>query len=257
MKLNVFKLSLLLVTISLLAGCGGKSVKEIEKQQQLAHIHYRLGLDALNKKGMLPKAFDELMQSDALNPNQPIVLDALAYAWLLRNNLKKSESFYKKSLKYGAGAATRNNYANLLNKMQRFPEAETMARKALDDPRYPKQDLAYINLGNAMLGQRKTDAAIQAYRQAQLFNPDSRLPQLKLAEAYVVDNRLNEAKMLYQALYNSNNKNRTIVEAMVNIHKQQNNIAEAKQLLIEFGSDNAAAPMEKAWAMDMLERLKR
>ena len=33
-------------------------------------------------------------------------------------------------------------------------------------PRYPNQDLAFINLGDALLGQEKLDEAIRSYGQA-------------------------------------------------------------------------------------------
>jgi len=137
------RLIILLLSAALLGGCVTESKRmDADKRQKLADIHYRLGVDALGKQGMLPKAFKELLRSDELRPNQPQVLDALAYAWLLRGDFKKSEQFYRKAIRYGGAAATHNNYANLLNHLKRYAEAEAEARKALDDPTYPNQDLA-------------------------------------------------------------------------------------------------------------------
>ncbi|ATX79884.1 Tfp pilus assembly protein PilF [Mariprofundus aestuarium] len=248
-----FTTTLLILLVIALTGCAGNQ-KQRDQDHKLADTHYRLGLDALQKEGMLPKAFEELMKSNKLRPNQPVVLDALAYAWLLRGNLDKSELYYKRALKYGAASATKNNYANLLNKLERFEEAEKMARSALDDPRYPNQDLAFINLGDALLGQKKSADAIQAYRQAQVFSPDSMLPEMKMANAYARDNRLNEARLLYQALYSKNNSNRSIVEGLVEVLKKQRATAHARQLLQEF-SQSANSVLDKAWAIDELERL--
>jgi len=249
-----FTTTLLVLLVVAMAGCAGNH-KQRDQDHKLADTHYRLGLDALQKEGMLPKAFEELMKSDALRPNQPVVLDALAYAWLLRGNLNKSESYYKRAMKYGAGSATKNNYANLLNKLGRFQEAEKIARSALDDPRYPNQDFAFINLGDALLGQKKTILAIQAYQQAQVFSPGSILPEMKMANAYAQDSRLNEARLLYQALYTKNKSNRSIVEGMADVLKKQGDTAQARHLLQDF-SQNASSALDKAWAMDELERLK-
>lgn len=237
----------------LLCGCT-TSHKEPGQNEKLARLHYQLGVDALGK-GMLPKAFDELMQSNTLHPDQPEVLDALAYAWLLRGDMEKSEEFYRKSLRIKPMASSQNNYANLLNKLERYQEAEVMALKALDDPRYPNQDLAFINLGDALLGQGKFEEAIKSYGQAQLFNSDNLLPKLKTAEAYARVNRFNEAEALYKDLMLKQKNNRTIVEGLLGILKKQNRLTEARHLLGDFGN-NAASPQDRAWAKDELVRLK-
>jgi len=247
--------TLLICLLSItLAACAGNQ-KQIKHDDKLADTHYRLGLDALSKEGMLPKAFEELMKSNALHPNRPEVLDALAYAWLLRGDMKNSELFYKRALKHNAGSATMNNYANLLNRLERFVEAESMARNALDDPRYPNQDLAFINLGDALLGQKKSAQAIRAYQQAQIFSPGNMLPEIKMANAYAQENRLHEARLLYQALYSKNNNSRAIVEGMLDVLKKQGSTAQARQLLNEF-QHNATNTLDKAWAMSELEQLK-
>jgi len=244
-----------LSALLLLSACAANNTKDVEKQEKLAHIHYQLGIDALGKAGMLPKAFDELIQSNELLPNQPQVLDALAYAWLLRGDMKKSESYYKQALRHGGRAATQNNYANLLNKMQRFTEAESMARKSLDDPRYPNQDLAFINLGDALLGQQKYSQAMQAYRQAQLFNPNSLRPESKLAHAYFIQDKLHESAALYKMLLRKQPGNRSNVNALVNVLIKQNKPSEARQQLNKFSQSSNSA-LDKAWAMDKIGQLE-
>lgn len=239
------------VTIS---ACATTTQKEDEQQETLAKLHYQIGIDALNK-GVLPKAFGELMKSNSIHPNQPDVLDALAYAWLLRGNLKKSESHYRKSLSITARASTQNNYANLLNRLERYKEAESMVRKALDDPRYSKQDLAFINLGDALLGQGKFEESIHSYGQAQLFNRKNVLPQLKIANAYTQSNRLHEARALYKTLLLQYGNSRVIVMDMLKLLKKQDDPAEARRVLSQFISQ-ATSDQEKAWARDELEQLR-
>jgi len=226
-----------------------------DKQAKLANIHYRLGIDALGKQGMLPKAFHELIQSNEILPDQPEVLDALAYAWLLRGDMKKSETFYLRAMRNHAGAATYNNYANLLNRMKRYAEAEKSARQALDDPRYPNQDLAFINLGDALSGQKKYKPAIAAYQEARVFNPNNNIIDPRMAHAYYKQGKLREARVLYEAILLKLQDNRAVVEGLLAVLEQQQDAAAAITMLNQF-IRQASAPLDKAWAQNELERLQ-
>jgi Tfp pilus assembly protein PilF len=250
----IWKFALALYCALALSACATTIQKEVGQREKLAKLHYQIGVDALNK-GLLPKAFDELIKSNAMHRNQAEVLDALAYAWLLRGDLKKSENYYRKSLRIKALAATQNNYANLLNKTGRYKEAESMARKALDDPRYPSQDLAFINLGDALLGQGKFDDAIHSYGQAQLFNSNNILSQLKVADAYLQYDRLHEARALYKTLMLQNSNRRIVVMGMLKLLKKQNNMEEARRILVQFGHQ-ATSTQDQTWAREELERLR-
>ncbi|MDQ6981809.1 MAG: tetratricopeptide repeat protein [Mariprofundus sp.] len=252
--MNIRTALALLILVSLSACATASKVNNNpDKQAKLANIHYQLGIDALGKAGMLPKAFDELMKSNEILPNRPEVLDALAYAWLLRGDMKKSEDFYLRAIHHDAGAATFNNYANLLNRLKRYPEAEKSARKALADPRYTNQDLAFINLGDALLGQEKFDAAIRAYLQARVFNSASALVNLRLAHAYFKHGKLRESRALYEIIIRKQNDNRQAVEGLVSILEQQNETAAARQVLNRFGQQTASS-LDRAWALGELNR---
>jgi len=251
-------LAILLFSIAITA-CSSSSHRpplDSSKLEKLAHIHYQLGIDALGKTGMLPKAFDELMESDSILPNQAHVLDALAYAWLLRGNLTKSESSYRKALRYGDAASIHNNYANLLNRLKRFDEAEQSARKALDDPRYPNQDLAFINLGNALLGQLKFPEAKQAFQQAKLFNPNNSMADLRLADTYFQQNKLRESRLLYEMLIRQQPNNRSAVEGLLAVLNKQHDNRQRRVVLQKFSHDAPSAE-HKAWALDRLNSMNQ
>jgi len=253
--MNIHRGLLLLLIMALGACSTAGKIDNPDKQAKLAYIHYRLGIDALSKQGMLPKAFHELIESDKILSDQPEVLDALAYAWLLRGNVKKSETFYLRAIYHGAGPATYNNYANLLNRMARFKEAEKAARKALDDPRYPNQDLAFINLGDALLGQGKTDPAMTAYQQANVFNPNNNIIKLRMAHAYYKQGKLREARLLYETILIKQPGNRAIVEGLLAVLKQQQDNRAVQAVLQQF-NEHASAALDKAWAQNKLEELK-
>jgi len=246
---------MLLASLLLLAACQATAKHDPEQRAKLAKLHYQIGLNAL-QHNQLPKAFDELMQSNELQPNQPEVLDALAYAWRLRGDLKKAERYYRKSLRVSPRSPTHNNYGSLLLQMERYKEAETQFRKALDDPRYPKPEIAYINLGDALLEQGRFTDAIAAYRQASLLNRKQLISQLREAEAYVRYNRPHYAQALYETMLRKYPQNRAIMQGLLALLKKQGDVAGARRQLAAF-RDHAEDPLNRAWAVDELERLNR
>ncbi|MDX8406518.1 MAG: tetratricopeptide repeat protein [Mariprofundus sp.] len=245
---------LLIASLMLLSACASINPQETARQQKLANLHYQIGVDALGK-GLLPKAFKELMESNTMQPDQPAVLDALAYAWLLRGDLKQSETFYRRALHHGGGAATQNNYANLLNKLERYPEAETAARTSLDDPRYPNQDLAFINLGNALLGQNKAEAAIKAFQQALVFNPDNRLAKRRLADGYARNGKARQAELLYESILSVQADNRGAAQGLVAALVQMQRPDAALAVLNRFSQQTTSA-IDRAWAADLMEQVR-
>ncbi|MDX8403471.1 MAG: hypothetical protein R8K54_03580 [Mariprofundaceae bacterium] len=254
-NLNTISIGALVVCALLLVGCASTNKVDQEKQLKRATIHYQIGLDAL-RKNQLPKAFEELMSADEMNPNQPNVLDALAYAWRLRGNLEKSESYYKHAIRSGAGSATYNNYGSLLLELERFSDAIIQLEKALEDPRYRNQFIAYINLGDAFLALKKLDDAIHAYRQASAFNPRQTLSRIKEARAYVVYNRLNYAQALYETILREDPKNRAAIDGLLKVLILQKDISTARIKLKTF-RENSILELDRAWAADELEKLNR
>lgn len=253
----IYKLLMVLLTALLLAGCQSNSNRQLldDKKLKRADIHYQIGLDALYKN-QLPKAFDELMKSEAIDPNRPEVLDALGYAWRLRGNLEKSESYYLRALRSGAGSSTYNNYGSLLLESKRYAEAKVQLEKALDDPRYRKQFIAYINLGDALMGLGQFDHAIDAYRQAGAFNPRQTLSRVKEADAYVSQKRYNYAQALYETLLRENSLNRSALEGFVKLLTLRNDKANARKYLIAF-IEKTTSRLDRAWASDELEKLRQ
>lgn len=248
-------IQLLLVLSLVMTGCagGGKNFTKEQREKQ-GKIHYQLGIDALNK-GLLPKAFDELIQSDHDYPNQPEVQGALAYAWRLRGDLKKSEAYYRKALYLKPDSpATHNNYASLLIQMKRYEDAEREARKALSDPRYPNQHLAFMNLGDALLNQDKFNEAITAYRQAERFVPGNPLPKLKEAQAYVRYERFNYAQALLETMLRNKPDDRAAVEMLEGLLVKQGKRPEARRVLESF-IGITTSDLDRAWAKDELNRL--
>ena len=89
----------------------------------------------------------------------------------------------------------------------------------------------------------------------QLFNSKNILPQLKVANAYVQYNRLQEARALYKSLMLKHGNSRIVVMGMLELLKKQNDLEEARHVLAQFGN-HATSANDKTWARDELEQLR-
>ena len=251
----VITLTLLIASTLLLTGCQSAASKAYDENQvKKAKVHYQLGLDALSKN-QLPKAFEELMLSDKINPNQPETLSLLAYSWNLNGDMKKSELYYKRAIQAGGGPAVHNNYGTLLLELKRFDEAKKQLEKALEDPRYRNQYKARINLGDALMGLKQYDEAIKVYRNADRFGSRQILSRIKEAQAYVASDRLNNARTLYETMLRENPKNRAVMEGLLEVLKLQKDYPAARTRLRMF-RDQPASKLDRAWASDELDKLR-
>jgi len=256
-KRSICRLSIVILASLLLAGCQGSAKKQLSEEDQLKRIkiHYQIGLDALHKN-QLPKAFEELMKAEALDSHHVDTLAALGYAWRKRGNFKKSEKYYKRAIQSGADSSIYTNYGSLLLEMQRYADAKVQIDKALEDPRYRNQFVAYILLGDAVLGLGRFDDAIAAYRQAGAMNPGQRnYSRIKEAEACISFKRYNYAKALYETILRENSSDRVAVEGLVKLLKLRNDRAGARKHLKSF-IQNTKSELDRAWASDELERVR-
>ncbi|OIO70448.1 MAG: hypothetical protein COW19_00230 [Zetaproteobacteria bacterium CG12_big_fil_rev_8_21_14_0_65_55_1124] len=239
----------------LLSACASNTAPHKEDAiAKQVESHYRLGLDALEKNN-LPKAFDELLHAEQLDPKRADVLDALGYAWRLRGNLEKSHVYYNRALAIDPAARTWNNYGALLLTMHKPKEAETAFRKALDDPRYPRPDFAYINLGDALLMQDRFNDAIAAYRQARMLNPSQEASRLKEAAAYREYDRPAFAKAMYETILRDSPANRQALEGLLSLLEGQRDTGEAQRQLQQF-IKLTPEPMDRAWAEETLKGMQ-
>jgi type IV pilus biogenesis/stability protein PilW len=250
-----FSLATLLVATLMLGACASTSTKPKEgATTKQVESHYRLGLDALEKNN-LPKAFDELLHAEQLNAKRADVLDALGYAWRLRGNLEKSHEYYRRALAIDPAARTWNNYGTLLLAMDKPKEAESAFKKALDDPRYPRPDFAYINLGDALLMQDRLNDAIAAYRQARMLNPLQETSRLKEAAAYREHDRPAFAKAMYETILRDSPANRQALEGLLSLLQEQRDNNEARRQLRQF-IKLTPEPMDRAWAEETLKAIQ-
>ena len=241
---------LLAMGLALLVAACASGPKPEGDRHKLATIHYRLGVDAL-QKGLLPRAFSELLEANKLEPNRPDVLDALALAWWARGDLDKAELYFRKAIRHGAGASTHTNYASLLNRLGRYEEARREAERAIADPRYPNQHLALIDLGDALFGEKRYEEALSAYRQAASFAPGDPRPKIREARVLAVTGKRNFARAMLLSTGRRFLPRRDVVGMVVDELARIGAVPEAKTLLAAF-IDQAKTDEDRAWAKDKL-----
>jgi len=250
---NSCPLLLVMLLIVLLSACSMAIPVSPELQAKRVDIHYKLGIDALNK-GNLPKAFEELLHAESMNPNRSDVLDAIGYAWQLRGDMDKSNDYYRRAIKHDPSPATYNNYGGLLLRMNKPKEAEKYFHKALSDPRYRNPDIAYINLGDALLVQDRFNEAIAAYRQARVLNRFQEISRIREAQAYVRYKRTTYAKALYETILRDKPGNRRALEAFLDLLRKEGDVSEIRKQLERFHKVTSD-PLNKAWAEEELKGL--
>jgi len=254
-KTSQLAVALAVLVLTLSACSSNLTHPNSNKLEKQIESHYRLGLDALNKNN-LPKAFDELLHAEQLDPMRADVLDALGYAWQLRGDLKKSQAYYERAMSNHPSSRTYNNYGTLLLAMNKPKQAEIKFRQALNDPRYNHPDFAYINLGDALLMQHKFDDAIAAYRQARLLNPQQELSRLKEAAAYIQFKRPLFAKAMYETILRDSPGNRAALEGLLPLLTAKNEREEARKQLHVF-IKKTSEPLDRAWAEEAEKALDK
>jgi len=251
---NTFFYAILLSITVALPACSTMSPSvSPERQAKRVNSHYRLGMDALNK-GNLPKAFEELLRAESMNPKRSDVLGALGYAWQLRGDLDKSNDYYRRAIRHDPSSATYNNYGGLMLRMNKPKIAEKYFRKALDNPRYRHPDLAYTNLGDALLRQDRFNEAIAAYRQARILNRFQETSRIREAQAYVRYNRITYAKALYETILRDKPGNRQALEGLLHLLRKEGNASGVRKQLERFHK-LTSDPLNRAWAEEEIKRL--
>jgi len=244
---NIFFYAILLSITVVLPACSTMTLPvSPELQAKRVNVHYQLGIDALSK-GNMPKAFEELLHAESMDLDRSDVLAALGYAWQLRGNLDKANA-------HDPSPATYNNYGGLMLQMNKPKDAEKYFRKALDNPRYRRPDLAYINLGDSLLFQDRFNEAIAAYRQARILNRFQETSRIREAQAYVRYKRIAYARALYETILRDKPGNRQALEGLLHLLRQEGNVSGARKQLERFHK-LTSDPLNKAWAEEEIKRL--
>jgi Tfp pilus assembly protein PilF len=156
----------LMLTIPALFSC---SISEGAKKQ--ASYHYQMGLSHLGENNLV-SALVELTAAEKINPNDPDLLNALGYAYFLKNRHEIAEQKYLKALEIRPMfSEVRNKLGVNYLEMKRWDDAIRQFKIVTEDIFFQGQDTAVVNLGIAYLGKGDYQQALTILRAAVSTNP--------------------------------------------------------------------------------------
>lgn len=169
-----------ILILSLAAGCITE--EEIKK----ANGYYQEGLANLETDRQ--KAFVAFQRSVLINPRHKEAHYYLGHLYAIQGKFKEAEKEFVKVLRIDPQYSEAQNYlGQVLEREGRWQEAIEAYNQALSNPLYATPDLAWFNLGRALMHQGQIDAAVRAFEDALRISPPSLpagLVHLELGRAY-------------------------------------------------------------------------
>ncbi len=166
---------------------GGKAEKKSNAEnpadmKEVLHYYYRAR--DLVKQGLPSLAISAYTRAEELDPDNPVVLDELAYLLMRNDKFEASERKFKKLLDlFPERARSWKNFGRLYLKMGKFDKVEKYARKALQLE--PGTIEAHFMLGVAAQKRGDGREAVEHYKKELTINPNHRESIKNLGEILV------------------------------------------------------------------------
>jgi tetratricopeptide (TPR) repeat protein len=212
--------------------------EHLEKYPKKDDISFQLAsANLLLSSGNFPAAENTLRQALAVNPNSSAAHMALGDLYLLKNDQKQAAEEFKKAaelapvrsierLKYAAFASAAGDTGEtkrIATEMTRqapdyLPGWTLLAELALKDKKYDEalsllenvfsRDPEYVDghrlEGNVLLAKGDTKKAVEVLERLDQTYPDTSLIKYELAQAYLKNNNLNQARTVLDQVISAN-----------------------------------------------------
>jgi type IV pilus assembly protein PilF len=131
-------------------------------RREQADLYLRLGISHI-EKGQFPQALKNLLESERLNPRNPVLHNAMGLTYFYRDRSDLAEESFLKALEINPNETeSRNNYARMLIHQKRFQKAHEQLKVATADLTYAFPNKSYFNLGFLYFESGKYEQAIVA-----------------------------------------------------------------------------------------------
>ena len=214
----------------LLFSCTAQEV-EVKPPSVRAEGYYEIGISYL-QVGEIPLALKYLFKARDLNPKSARVYNAIGVAFLKKGDLKLAEENLKKAVSLKKDFS--EGYLNLgilYEKKNNLELARKMYLKALSNPLYMTPEVAYYRLALLELKEGKKDSAVEYLEKSINSNPDYVPAQLKLAEIFTEEGKLQQAKEIYYMLIERHRNLQTPYCLLGNLYLQEGRKKLAKKYL--------------------------
>lgn len=179
------RISLLLLLSLVLAGCvteTSDSLKQNRDPRKAAKAYVDAGMLYMQRNQM-DDASRTLTRAYDINPDDPIVNNALALFFSIEGDHEQTEKFYKRALTLDPEfSQARNNYAAYLFQQGNHEKAIEHLERVTKDYRYDRRFAAFENLGLCYLRVGDRDKAEFAFDRALKLNPDQPQSLLEMAQ---------------------------------------------------------------------------
>ena len=189
-----------LLLVSLVAGASGCG-PTLEEKQQKANSQYEIGVSELTR-GNLAEALKAFEKARAIYPDDPKLHDGFGLIYWQQKQYQNAIAEFKKAIRLDANFSDAHNHLGATYaQMKQWDAAIAEFKIATSDPFYQAIDLAYYNLGAALLEKGEQLQAIEAFHQALQIRPNFSRALDKYGVALFKMNRFQEAiKQLQKAL---------------------------------------------------------
>src|SRR5579884_3143988 len=172
--------ALLATVLPVVAGCAS------EEKLQKAKGYYQEGLANIDTDRQ--QAFVSFQKALQVNPKHKESHYSLGHLYALQGKYPQAEEEFRAALQVDPDYAEAHNYlGQVLERQNHWDEAVREYRRALNNPLYGTPDLAWFNLGRALVHEGDLKGAAQAFEDALLITPASVPPaaiNLELARVY-------------------------------------------------------------------------
>jgi type IV pilus assembly protein PilF len=141
---NFFKYLLILSAGIFISACS--TTDNIAQQnKEAANYNAQLGLAYL-QQGNIPVAKNKILLAERQAPDDPLVLDSMAYFLEKIGETDAAERYYLQAIKYSSqDGAVQNNYGTFLCRQKRYRESLQHFMLAVRDIHYLNTAAAYVN----------------------------------------------------------------------------------------------------------------
>lgn len=158
----------ILVTLWLL-GCASTPSQD----EARARMHLQMGTSYLSA-GNYPLALRELLEAETLSPNEPIIQNNLALAYLVRERFDLAEKHARRALELRPQyTEARNNLGRILIEARFYDQAISELQIANQDLTYPSPEQTLSNLGLAYLKKGEHASAADSFRRSLKIRRDN------------------------------------------------------------------------------------
>jgi type IV pilus assembly protein PilF len=172
--------SIVVLVVHMMSGCGPSPQVRLQ-----ADDRYQLAQSYLGNRSY-HFAEREVRKALELVPDEARYYELLALIHQAQGRLQPAEEAYRLALQQpNVPPSVLVNYSTLLLLRERPDEAITLARRALQEPRYNKPALAYTNLGLAYFKKGALQQAMEHFRSALEYQPDLPEAHYNLGLVYV------------------------------------------------------------------------